>query len=110
MSLSRLQKYALLFMAERYKKNARERVTFSALRSYATQRYQKDYHRAFRDDNFSKSLRRLVDRGMLLQHPAGVKVRARAISFQLTPEGIIEAFNLLEQDRKIPPVRDFLNI
>lgn len=100
MSLSRLQKYALLFMAERYKKNARERVTFSALRSYATQRYQKDYQRTFRDDNFSMTLRRLVDRGMLLQYPAGARVRARAVTFQLTPEGIIEAFNLLEQDSK----------
>jgi len=97
-------------MAERYKKNARERVTFSALRSYATQRYQKDYQRTFRDDNFSMTLRRLVDRGMLLQYPAGVRVRARAITFQLTPEGIIEAFNLLEQDRKEPRRRGFSDL
>lgn len=107
MSLSRLQKYAMLFMAERYKKDAKERVTFSALRSYATQRYQNDYHRTFRDDNFNKTLRRLVDRGMLLQYPAGVRVRARAVTFQLTPEGIIEAFNLLEQDKMEPPRRGF---
>lgn len=110
MSLSRLQKYALLFMAERYKKSARERVTLSALRSYATQRYQKDYQREFRDDNFSKSLRRLVDRGLLTQYPAGVRIQARALTYQLTPAGLAEAMQLLDQERKGPPRRDLSDL
>ncbi len=100
MPLSKLQKLSLSCMGRRYNAHrSRDKISLAALTSYVKDHYDRELIHG----NFRISLTRMVDRGLLLQHPSGGKSKAKTPSYQLTELGLEEAMRVIADESQISP-------